>query len=309
METFLILVIALFLDIFLGEPPNTWHPVAWLGKFIAWQTGIIPGKRKTTQLVYGIFIVVLTTVIISVAAYLLLLYLKGANSLAYIVTGGILLKYTFSLRGLKKAIEHVRKFLVGNNLDQARHSLRALVSRNTSTLNEKQIMSATIESSAENICDSFVAPLLYFMLFNIPGAMAYRIINTFDSMIGYHEQYEYTGKFAAHLDDIVNFIPARLSALAIVIAAWLCRKNPSAAWHMMLRDHKKTESPNAGWTMSAIAGALGVQLEKPGYYRLGDSQQSLSVNTINTALQIILVAALIWSVFSLLMEVLKFVAA
>ena len=309
METILILIMALFLDLLLGELPNKWHPVAWLGKLIAWQTSTIPRKHKTAQLAYGIFMVLLTTGVITTGAYLFLFYLKEMNSLAYIITGGIMLKYTFSLRGLREAIDKVRKFLSGNNIDQARYSLSALVSRNTSSLNKHQIMSATIESSAENICDSFVAPLFYFLVFSIPGAIAYRIINTFDAMIGYHDDCEYSGKCAARLDDIVNFIPARLSALAIVIAAWLCRKNPSAAWHIMLRDHKKTESPNAGWTMSAIAGALGIQLEKPGHYRLGDSQQTLSANTINAALQIIVVTAIIWSLLSLLLEVLKFVAA
>lgn len=309
MEAIFILLIALFLDLAFSEPPNILHPVAWLGKLISWQTRTIPGKHKTAQLAYGTFIVLLTIGVITTSGYFLLLYLKELNSLAYVITGGIMLKYTFSLRGLRQAVDQVYKLISINNLDQARHNLSALVSRNTSSLNQEQIMSATIESSAENICDSFVAPLFYFLLFNVPGAIAYRIINTFDAMIGYHEHYEYSGKFAARLDDIMNFIPARLSALAIVIAAWLCGKNHSAAWHIMLRDHKKTESPNAGWTMSAIAGALGVQLEKPGHYRLGDSQQTLSVSTINASLQIIVVVAVIWSLFSLLLEVLRFVVA
>jgi adenosylcobinamide-phosphate synthase len=165
-----------------------------------------------------------------------------------------------------------------------------------------------VESAAENVCDSFVAPLFYFLLLGVPGAIAYRIANTYDAMIGYHGKYEYSGKFAAWLDDVANFLPARLSALAIIVAAWLCRKDVSQAWHIMLRDHKKTESPNAGWTMSAVAGALGVQLEKIGHYKLGDNHHALSLDTIDDSSQIVMMAALIWSLLSLLAGVLRFVA-
>ncbi|MCK4721659.1 MAG: cobalamin biosynthesis protein, partial [Dehalococcoidia bacterium] len=155
---------------------------------------------------------------------------------------------------------------------------------------------------------SFVAPLFYFLLFGVPGAIAYRIVNTFDAMVGYHGEWEYLGKFAARLDDVVNFVPARVTGLLIVLAARICRKNVSQAWRIMLRDHKKTQSPNAGWTMGAIAGALGVQLEKAGHYKLGDNHSSLSLDTIDASLQMIMVAAVIWSLLSILAEVIYFVA-
>jgi adenosylcobinamide-phosphate synthase len=125
-------------------------------------------------------------------------------------------------------------------------------------------------------------------------------------MVGYHGQLEYLGKFAARLDDVVNFIPARLTALMIVLASLLCRKNIAQAWHTMIRDHKKTESPNAGWTISAIAGALGVQLEKVGHYKLGDNHHPLSLDTISASQQIIIIVAIIWSFLSILAEVIYF---
>jgi adenosylcobinamide-phosphate synthase len=127
-------------------------------------------------------------------------------------------------------------------------------------------------------------------------------------MVGYHGEWEYLGKFAARLDDVVNFVPARVTGLLIVLAAWICKKNVSQAWRIMLRDHKKTQSPNAGWTMGAIAGALGVQLEKAGHYKLGDNHSSLSLDTIDASLQMIMVAAVIWSLLSILAEVIYFVA-
>ncbi len=204
----------------------------------------------------------------------MLAHLSEFNLIVYVIVAGLFLKFSFSLRGLRQAVDTVKRLLAKDNLEQARLSLKSLVSRDTTELSKSQVISATVESAAENICDSFVAPLFYFFIFGVPGAIAYRIINTFDTMVGYHGQWEYLGKFAARLDDVANFIPARLTALIIVLASLICRKNISQAWHIMIRDHKKTESPNAGWTMSAIAGALEVQLEKAGHYKLGDNHLS-----------------------------------
>lgn len=308
MEIIIILLIALALDLIFGEPPNTWHPIAWLGKLITLETKLAPKKGRLGQLAYGVGMVLITLGLIATAAYFFLAHLSEFNLVIYTIVAGFLLKFTFSLRGLSQAIDTVRKLLATNNLDEARISLKSLVSRDTTKLYKSQVISATVESAAENICDSFVAPLLYFFLFGVPGAIAYRIINTFDSMIGYHGQWEYLGKFAARLDDVVNFIPARITALIIVAASLICRKNASKAWHIMVRDHKKTESPNAGWTMSATAGALGVQLQKIGHYRLGDNHYPLSLDTISASRQIIVVTAIIWCSISILAEVIYFVA-
>jgi adenosylcobinamide-phosphate synthase len=127
-------------------------------------------------------------------------------------------------------------------------------------------------------------------------------------MIGRHGEYEYLGKFAARLDTIVNYIPARITAVIIVVASWLCRQKAAAAWRIMLRDHKKTESPNAGWTMSAMAGALDVQLEKVGYYRLGDGRSALTVDKIDDSLKITMAAAALWTLVIIAAEVIWHVA-
>ena len=304
----IILFIALTLDLILGEPSNARHPVAWLGKLISLETKLAPQRGRLMQLACGIGTVLITLGLIVTAVYLLLAHLGEFNLVVYVIIAGFLLKFTFSLRGLRQAVDTVRKLVAANNLDQARLSLQSLVSRDTAKLDKKQVISATVESAAENICDSFVAPLFYFSLFGVPGAIAYRVINTFDSMVGYHGQWEYLGKFAARLDDVVNFIPARIAALIIVVASLICRKNVSQAWHIMIRDHKKTESPNAGWTMSAIAGALGIQLEKIDHYRLGDNRYPLSLDTINASRQIIVVTAIIWCLISIFAEVIYFVA-
>ncbi len=305
----IILILTLIIDITFGEPPNTWHPVAWLGKLISLELRLAPERGQWKQMLFGLLSVLLTLGAIAAAVYLLLCYLMELHLLLSIIISAILLKFTLSFRGLRQAGSKIKKLLSEDKLVEARLGLRALVSRDTAHLDKSQVVSAAVESVAENICDSFIAPLFYFLLLGVPGAVAYRVVNTFDAMIGYHGQYEYLGKFAARLDDVANFIPARISALLLVVAAWLYRKNISQAWYIMLRDHSKTESPNAGWPMSAIAGALGVQLEKVGYYKLGDSHQSLSINTIGTSLKIITIAAFIWSLLSLLIGTVYYVAS
>src|SRR4030042_10611 len=302
MEKIVILLIALTLDLIFGEPPNTGHPVAWLGKLISWETKLAPRRGKYWQIAYGACIVLVTFGLIATVVYCLLTQLDEFKLIIYVIMSGLLLKFSFSLRGLRQAVDSVKKLLAKDNLDQARISLRSLVSRDTAKLNKNQVISATVESAAENICDSFVAPLFYFFLFGVAGAVGYRVINTFDTMIGYHGQWEYPGKFAARLDDIVNFVPARLTALIIVLAALICRKNILQAWHIMVRDHNKTESPNAGWTMSAVAGALEVQLEKAGHYRLGDAHLPLSLDAIYASRQIIMVTAFMWCSIFILAE-------
>jgi adenosylcobinamide-phosphate synthase len=230
-------------------------------------------------------------------------YLKEIGTVSYVIVAGVLLKFTFSLRGLRQAANTVRKSLAQLDLAQARGSMYALVSRDTTKLHQGQLVSATVESAAENTSDSFVAPLFYFLLFGLPGAIAYRIVNTFDAMMGYHGEWEYLGKFAARLDDVANFIPARITGIIMVLATGICERNTSQAWHIMLRDHKKTQSPNAGWTMSAIAGALEIQLEKVGHYQLGDNHRSLSVETIDDSLKIVYASAAIWSLTVILVKV------
>jgi adenosylcobinamide-phosphate synthase len=308
MEIIVILLIALALDLIFGELPNAWHPVALLGKLISLETRLAPKRDKLRQLAYGVSMVLITLGLIVTAVYFWLAYLRELNPVLYIIVAGLLMKFSFSLRGLGQAVGAIRGLLAKNNLNQARITLKSLVSRDTGELNKSQVISATVESAAENICDSFVAPLFYFLLFGVPGAIAYRVINTFDAMVGYHDRWEYLGKFAARLDDVSSFIPARITALIIVLASPICRKNTSQAWHIMIRDHKKTESPNAGWTMGAIAGALGVQLEKAGHYKLGDNHFPLSLDTIDTSRQIILVTAIIWCLISILAEVVYLVA-
>ena len=303
MHVLLILFLALVIDLTLGEPPRVIHPVVWIGKVASFL--IKGGSRRspTVQFLYGLGVVLAAAGIFVGPVYFVLPYLKSLNLVAYVVVAAVILKTSFSLKELRRAALRVKNLLAEDKLAEARFELRSLVGRDTGKLDKSLMVSAAVESVAENSCDSFVAPLFYFLLFGVPGAVAYRVINTLDAMIGHHGEFEYLGKFAARLDSAANFIPARITALTMVLSSWICRKKASAAWQIMLRDRGKIESPNAGWTMSAIAGALGVQLEKAGYYKLGDNHNSLSLSTIDASLQIVMTAALIWSLLLILAEV------
>jgi adenosylcobinamide-phosphate synthase len=182
---------------------------------------------------------------------------------------GLLLKPAFAVRALLEATAAVRDALARDDLPLAREGLRSLVSRDTAALPAPLLAAAAIESVTENTADSAVAPLLWYALWGLPGAVAYRAVNTLDAMLGYRTaRYEHLGKAAARLDDLANLLPARLAGLLFVLAAGNAGGERRAAWRVMRRDRRITASPNAGWTMSAAAGALGVQLEKAGHYRL-----------------------------------------
>jgi len=306
-DILLILFIALAIDLAWGEPPRVIHPVVWMGKVTSFLERGGISQRPWAQFVYGCGITLVAIGLFIAPAYFILFYLKSINFVAYLIVGAILLKYTFSLRELRQVALRVKRLLLKDNLDEARFELRSLVGRDIQGLPQPSLVSATVESVAENACDSFVVPLFYFLLFGIPGAIGYRVVNTLDAMVGYHGKYEYLGKFASKLDDVLNFIPARLTALLLVLAAFLSKRNASAAWQTMLSDHSKTESINAGWPMAAVAGALDVQLEKAGHYKLGNANAHLVPETIDAALKLVLVAALLWVIICLIVEVIRFV--
>ncbi len=308
METILILFIALAIDLTLGEPPNALHPVAWMGKVASFLEKGSTSRSPAAQFVYGTLLTLATIALFAIPTYFLFTYLASFNSVAYVIIGAAIFKTTFSLRELRRVALGIKNFLTEAKLDKARFELRALVKRDTANLPEPLLVSATVESVAENASDSFVAPLFYFLLLGVPGAMAYRVVNTLDAMIGYHGQYEYLGKFAARLDTVLNFIPARLTALLLVLATSLSRRNGRASWQVTLSDHAKTESPNAGWPMAAVAGALNVQLEKVGHYKLGNGHGPLVPQTIDASLGLLQIAALVWVVLCAGVEVILFVA-
>ncbi len=294
MDLIFILSLALVIDMLLGDPPTTFHPVGWMGKLIAILERFSPQNGAIAQFLYGIAMVLIGVAVFTVPVVFLLIYLDDTSEIATIIVGALLLKSTFSITGLRRSANRVRERLQSNDLSGARRETGALVSRETGALSEPLIVAATVESVSENSSDGIIAPLFWFLLLSVPGAVGYRMVNTFDSMIGYRGEYEHLGKFAARLDDVLNFVPARLTALLLVIAAFISRNNGSGAFRIMMSDHGKTSSPNAGWPMGAAAGALGVELEKVGHYKLGSSQSIPTPQKITDVICLMYLTAFLW---------------
>lgn len=288
----LVLALAVTCDRIMGEWPNAVHPVAWMGRLAAVLERLAPSSGPARQVVAGAFIAVIVPAIFGGLAGALL----HAVSLPYaveLVLGVVLLKSAFAWRALTRAAGVVENALSSGALDEARRGLGSLCSRRADTLGEAELAAATIESVAENASDSVVAPLLFYALFGVEGALAYRAVNTLDAMIGYHGRYEYLGKAAARLDDALNFVPARMTALLLLGAGFVSGYPSARALKTWWRDAHTTESPNAGRPMAVMAGLLGVALEKNGHYRLGDAVSPLLPKSIDRACRLLDVTAVL----------------
>ncbi len=302
------LVLAVLLDLVLGDPspndPDKWffklHPTVLMGNFTAKIEPYFKNKNPKTEKFLGVLLGL--TVICSFAVPVFLglwaIYTYVPfyfNILIYAFTGIILLKMTICIKLETDWAKAAAKAIEANDLDEAKkysHFSR----RDSRTLNGSQISSAVIESMAENLIDFKLSPMMSFALFGVTGAIAFRAVNTLDGMVGFKdEKHINTGWFSANLDTVVNYIPTRLTAIFTIVAAALLRKDAKNAWRIAFRDHKKTPSRNHGWPMAAMAGALRVQLEKPGQYILGDTQEPLTGNKILDALRIRDVTIVLWA--------------
>lgn len=261
-------LMALVLDLLAGEPPAAIHPVVLSGRLIS----VLEHRAPTHPWAAMARWVALVAVPAVIAAGVGRFVERLRPAPLRILATGWLLKSTFALRGLVGAGRRVEEALERGDETGARTELAALVSRPVGTLDAAHIASAIAESLAENACDSYVAPLCWYAVGGLPAALAYRIVNTADAMVGYRGRYEYLGKPAARLDDLVNLVPARLTGVAVSLAAGVAGGSARDALRVLRRDRGRTASPNAGWPMAAGAGALGVWLEKPGVYRLGDGR-------------------------------------
>lgn len=308
-------LLAMALDLTLGDPSNRWHPVAWMGALIRalspaqrpgrhpersdWVPAPTEAERQVLKRAHlassvvapflrGTAITLGGALLFSLPLWLALRWLSGWGWPAALLVSVVGLKMTIGYRGLARAAREVQRALEAGDLPEARRLLSwHLVSRDTSRLGADLVAAATIESVAENLTDGLTAPLFYYLLGGTPGAWAYRFVNTCDSLLGYHDPiHEYLGKFPARLDDVLNWLPARLTGLALAMGAALAGEDGRGALRTMLAQHGRTASPNAGWTMSAMAGALGVTLEKVGHYRLEGGAEVPGAEGIDRALRV-----------------------
>lgn len=276
-----VLFLAVLFDIILGEPPAFLHPVVWMGKLINLFISRAPLQHRK---LYG-FSMVIFCVGLSVLAGLAII--SSGTGILSLVIATFFLKSAFSIRMLLISALGIKKDLDEGNIEKVRGNLKTFVGRDTSSFNEHQAVSAVIESLAESFVDGILSPLFYYLLLGLPGALAYRMINTLDSMVGYKkEPFIELGYASARLDDLANFVPARWSIIFIFIASIFFGK-PFEALKTCIVDHNKTASPNSGWSMAAVSGALGVRLEKIGYHVLGDEFDTPQPFQIKKAVKIV----------------------
>ena len=295
MTLVIIILVAVLLDILLGELPSKIHPVVLIGKLIDY---LIKSFNKHNTKFTGIFITTLT-LLIAISIVYIILTISSINYYIYLLVAAIVLSTTFAIKSLIISVKQIEKDLE-KDLETAKHSISYLVSRDTSDLGETQIVSAAIETLTENITDSVTAPLFYTFIFGVLGGVFYRVINTLDAMMGYKTpKYINTGWFPAKFDDLLNYIPARITGFLMVIAAWVLGMDWKNAYKIMRQEARKTPSPNSGYTMAAAAGALGIQLEKKEVYQLGQPNYPLTIETISKSIILTKVTVILFLIISI----------
>ena len=252
--------IAYILDLVFGDPQNIIHPVQIIGKMISLGEKILLKEKSGSR--YKFFAgIILNIFVVSITYGLTCLIYKSSKISGVFTLIEIYLMYTvFSVNSLAREGNRVYNILKEGNIEKARKDLSYLVSRDTETMDEKMIIRSTMETISENTVDGIVAPMFYMFLGGLPLAMTYKAINTLDSMVGYkNEKYMDFGKFSAKIDDVANFIPARITGVLIVAASMILRYNYKNSLKMFIRDRKNHSSPNSAHAEASVAGALGVQ--------------------------------------------------
>lgn len=262
-------ILAIFFDAIIGDPRSKLHPVVLIGNLI----GLIeskllkPNYPSIKKKCLGLLLVLLVLSTTYSAVWLIIYFLETIHPYAAFIGSAVLLSFTISPRSLAEAGEEIRRYLLQKNLEQARYKVGWIVGRDTKNLDVSEVTRATVETIAENIVDGIISPLFYFAIGGVPLAFLYRAVNTMDSMVGYkNEKYLDFGMAAARTDDLFNFIPARITAMLIIISALLLRYDAKNSLYSIKRDAHKHPSPNSGYAEAGVAGALGVRLGGLNYY-------------------------------------------
>lgn len=300
--TLLAWCLAWLIDFVIGDPPRWPHPVRWIGHLInVVQRAVrrLCHSDRALRIGGGVMWLLVVGLTYAVAWGVLRLAAWVHPWLGW----GVEVWMIFTVlagRCLARSAEDVACPLRDNNLTESRIKLSWIVGRDTSALQPEQINRAVVETVAENTVDGIIAPLFFLLLGGAPLAMAYKAVNTLDSMVGYkHEKYRAIGMVSARLDDAANFIPARLSWLLISIAAWLCRLDAARALRIGWRDRYNHSSPNCAWSEAAVAGALGIRLGGPNDYFgqrvekpwIGDARRDIAIDDISRTIRLMWVAS------------------
>jgi adenosylcobinamide-phosphate synthase len=267
----LVLLAALVVDRLFGDPHSVYHPVALLGRFIGWwgrPECFFPAVQRGA----GVVLWFITVALFALPFYL---FVKIVPWYVYLLLGPVLLKSCFAWRSLE---DHTRAVVssLQEGVENGRERVKLLVSRNTALLDRDHILSAGYESMTENLTDSIVSPILFFSVFGLTGAAVYRAANTMDAMVGYRDEREQIGWCSARMDDLFNYIPARITVLLLLLY-FATRGRFFETVRIICRDGKNRPGFNGGIVMAAMAGGMGIQFEKPGVYTIGDPERTLDV--------------------------------
>ena len=292
-----IIVISVIIDMIIGEVPDKLHPVIFMGNLIDKLKNYLPNTK-----ISGLLTILTTNFVFVTITLLILVICAYANNWLFIIVASLILSTTFSINFLIESVRNIQRELE-EDIDKARKSMSYLVSRNTEELTESRITSAAIETLTENITDSVISPLFYTSLFSmffgiiigILVAVIYRVSNTMDAMLGYKtKELINIGCYPAKLDDVLNYIPARITGYYVVLAALLLRYDYKQSYDVMKKFALKTPSPNSGYSMAATAGALNIILTKEGVYELGYGTDELNKEKISQAINITKVTSLLF---------------
>ncbi len=298
--------LAFLLDTLLGDPHSSWHPVVLIGRLIsACEKFLYPRNAASPARLFwgGALVVALVVGLVGALMGALTVWAKETGPVVYAAVSAVVLYFTISPRALLRDGMAIVSLLRAGNLPEARHRLSWIVGRDTEDLEEPDIARGVVETIAENTTDGVLSPLFYFLLAGPVGAACYRAANTMDSMLGYkNERYLYFGRVAARLDDVLNYIPARLTFLLFVVSAWILGYDAKNAWRIGLRDAKKHPSPNGGYAEAPTAGALHVRLGgwnryegKPEFREyMGDADRPLAAADITASVKIMYAATIMF---------------
>ena len=271
MEIAFIALLAFTIDCIIGDPYTKYHPVALMGKLIDFLDKLLrkDDSSEPTKLVCGFILVAVMLGICYAVPYYLIIAMNQFHIPVWlnIFIQALILSFMISPKSLAKAGREIYDELVQNNITAARTKVNYIVSRDVNRMNETDITRAAVETVAENTVDGIISPLFFFFIGGLPLAVLYRTANTMDAMLGYkNDKYLYFGRTAARVDDVLNFIPARITGILLIITAFFHHLDYKNALKIMLRDAKKHPSPNGGYSEATVAGALGIRLGGINYY-------------------------------------------
>lgn len=307
------LTIGFILDLLIGDPNNPFHPVRGIGLLASKLETIFRKLLKNSLKIAGLIVWIITIILTFAITYGIIFVCMKINKYLGVIVQGIIIYFCISAKGLVVEGYKVIKYLNEGNIEKSRKQLSYIVGRDTESLDSKGITRAVIETIAENMSDGVIAPILFAGIFGAAGSMAYKAVNTMDSMFGYkNEKYIEFGYFPAKLDDLFNYIPARVTGILIIISSFFLKRDYKNSLKIYKRDRYNHTSPNSAHPEAAMAGALDIQLGGANYYFgkivekpvIGDKIKEIEINDVKKTAEILYLSAVMGFI---LMVIIKFI--